>query len=160
MISKPPSVRIATQADEPALYWLLVNDLEADNGLGWTVSPRKVLEHVQRCCRGQMGLAGVIDGPDGIIGSIAIEMISPWYSDDLMLMQMWQFVVPEARAGTSHGNDLFAFAEWHRQDMAAKIGQALILETCVMSHHRLGAKLRLWARKARAVGGIFWAGPG
>jgi hypothetical protein len=155
---KPDSVRIATRADEAALFFSLAF-LENDNGLGWTVSPRKVLTHVQRCCRGQMGLAGVIDGPDGIIGSIAIEMLSPWYSEDLLLVTIWQFVRPEYRAKASYGADLFAFAEWHRQDMAAKIGQPLVLESEVLSHTRLKAKIRLWGRKARQVGAIFWFGP-
>lgn len=106
-----------------------------------------------------MGLAGVIDGPDGIVGSIGIEMANAFYSDDPLLMQVWQFVRPEYRKGTNYGNDLFTFAEWHRQDMAAKIGRPLILETTILSHNRMDAKIRLWRRKGRMIGAMFWSGP-
>lgn len=159
LISKPSSVRIATKVDEAAIFWLLMNDLEADNGLGWVPSERKVFNLVHRCCTGQMGIAGVIDGPEGIVGSIGIEMISPWYSEDRMLMQMWQFVRPEFRAGTHHGKALEDFADWHRADLSERISQPLVLETCVMSHHRLKAKMRLWGQRATLKGGIFWVQP-
>ena len=156
MISKPASVRFATRADEPALFWLLNRDLDADNRLGWSINPRKVLDHVQKCCRGKCGLAGIIDGPDGIAGSVGIELTTPYYSDDFMLMQIWQFVRPEHRKGTRYGQDLFDFAEWHRQDMSARLGQELVLESTILSHHRLDAKIRLWKRKKRMIGAIFW----
>lgn len=158
MTDKPASVRVALPADEEALFWLLQRDLEDDNGLGFPASPRKVYAHVHKCCTGDGAIAGVIDGPRGIVGSVGIEFISPWYSDVGMLIQIWQFVVPTNRSGKRFGEDLFAFAEWHRQDMSSRSGQDMVLDSTVMSHKRLAAKTRLWRRHGKQVGSIFWSG--
>lgn len=153
------TVRHATIADAEALYWHLLNDLNEDNSLGFVPSPIKVWEHVHACCTGKNGIAGVIDGPGGIIGSIGIECVQPWYSQDWFLMQVWQFVLPEHRRGTKHGEDLFAFAEFHRRYMCEHTGRDMLLETTVMSRKRLAAKTRLWRRHGQQIGAIFWSGP-
>lgn len=153
------TVRVATVADEEALFWLLMHDYSADNDLGFSVSPLKVYDRVHACCMAQGGIAGVIDGPDGIIGTIGIEAIQPWYSEDWILIQTWQFVLPEHRHGTTHGADLFAFAEAHRASVAKAKGADILMESMVMSEKRLEAKARLWRRKAgRQIGVMFWSG--
>lgn len=153
------TVRVATPADREAIYWQLMNDLQADNGLGWQPSPAKVFAHVESCCGGERGIAGVIDGPDGgIIASIGVELTTPWYSDDWFLIQVWQFVLPEHRGGTSHAEDLFSFAETHRQYIGAQSGRDIVLETTVMSRKRLAAKSRLWRKHGKWIGSMYWSG--
>lgn len=153
------SVRKATLADEAPLFWLLLNDLDADNSLGFKPSDKRVYEHVHSCCSGESGVAGVIEATDGsIIGSIGIECAQPWHSNDWFLIQVWQFVLPEHRHGTTHGEDLFAFAEGFRRHMAKGAGHDMILELSVMSHHRLDAKTRLWRRHGKQIGALFWSG--
>lgn len=159
MTDKPDTVRIADTNDLADLFWQLMNDYQADNGLGWTPSPRKVAQMVRECCEGVNGIAGIIDGLDGPIASIGLEIHTPRYSNDEYLVQAWIFVMPEHRGGHQHWEALFAFAEWWRQDMSNRAGKPFILESSVQSHVRLPAKLRLWRRRAgRQVGGTFWTG--
>jgi hypothetical protein len=156
---KPNTVRIADNNDVEALFWQLVNDYDFDNGVGWTVAPLKVLGLVRGCCQQDGGIAGIIDGLDGPIGSIGIEIHNPRYSNDDYLVQAWMFVLPEHRAGKQHWYDLFAFAEWYRSDMAQRLQREVILESSVVSNARLDAKIRLWRRRAgRQIGAIFWSG--
>lgn len=153
---KPESVRVANEADAAALYWHLLGDYNADNGLGWEVSPAKLYKHVSECCAGENGIAGIIDGLTGIVGSVGIEVHTPWYSNDEFLAQVWLFVMPGERPSSYHWDNLFYFSEWYREDYSRRVGRNVILETSVQSHHRLPAKLRLWRRRARQIGGIFW----
>lgn len=156
---KPNTVRLAGTEDIESLYWHLLNDYEADNGLGWTPSPKKVLAHVRECCLQENGVAGIIDGLNGVIGSIGIEVYTPWYSDDEYLAQVWLFVMPEYRFGKRHWDDLCDFADWYREQMSEKLGKPLVLESSVTSHNRLPAKVRLWRRRAgHQVGATFWSG--
>lgn len=155
----PETVRIAGIDDIEALYWQLLGDYNADNSLGWTPAPRKLARMVSECCRQENGIVGIIDGLNGPIGSVGIEVHNPRYSDDEYLSQAWMFVMPEFRSGGRHWEDLFAFCDWWRQDMSEKLGKPLILESSVQSLNRLPAKLRLWRRRAgRQVGGTFWTG--
>lgn len=158
---KPDTVRLANPDDIEQLYWHLMHTYQADAGwgMGWSVSPKKVLAHVQECCAQQNGVAGIIDGINGIIGSIGIEVYNPWYSSDDYLMQAWMVVVPEHRFIKQHWSDLFDFGEWYKAEMEARAGHELVLESAVSSFARLPAKLRLYRRRAgQQVGGVFWSG--
>lgn len=157
LLEKPASVRVATPADAERLFWHLMVHLQADNAM-FEAAPKKVFDVVQRCCSGELGIAGIIETPDGeIIGSTGICAIpATWYSDAWMLAEVWLFVRPDYRRGSRHADDLFAFGAWHRQDMEARIGGRLVLQTNVTSQKRLDAKIRLWRRKGRQIGATFW----
>lgn len=158
-MDKPNTVRLAGENDISHLYWHLLGDYNADNGLGWTVSPEKLHRHVRECCVGEYGVAGIIDGLNGIVGSIGIEVHTPWYSNDEFLAQVWMFVLPDQRFGKYHWDDLFNFADWYREEYSRRAGRSVVLETSIQSHSRLPAKLRLWRRRAKQIGGIFWVAP-
>lgn len=151
----PKNVRIATQADEEDLFFLLTEDLRADNDMGYPVSPARVFANVKACCRGERGIAGVIDSHSGIVASIGIQCSQPWYSDKWLLSETWAFVTPSARKGTKYGDDLFRFAKWHRTDMSGRLGYEIDLERSVMSFNRLEAKTRFWRRYGPQIGAIF-----
>jgi len=158
MLSKPESVRIATEADIPALYWHTYASW-LDNYMQLPFSPRRVLATVSDCARGNMGIAGIIDGPSEPIGTIGINMTQPVYSDFWILAEVWLFVAPEHRAKAPYWQMLFDFALWHREDMAAKVSQPILpLELNVYSLNRLPQKERLWRKNALQVGAMFWAG--
>lgn len=160
-MQKPERVRIANENDIADLFWFLRIHLEQDNGMGLTVSDKKVLRAVQNCCRGTHGIAGIIESPDGqIIGSTAIAAMDLWYSEEWFLAEVWLTVHPGHRAGTTYEDDLFQFGKWHREDMQMKLGvDRLVLQTSVTSRKRLDAKTRLWRRKGgEHVGSIFWIG--
>lgn len=155
---KPASVRIATPADIEQVYWLTYS-LWADNYMGFSFSPKKMLQLVTSLCSGKKGVAGVIEGPDGkIIGSVGIAVSQPAYSDDWYLGECWNYVVSEYRHGTQYGQDLFRFAQWHREDMCARLGKNIPMEISVFSLNRLKTKTRWWGRYGRHVGSMFWIG--
>jgi hypothetical protein len=152
---------MATERDESSLFDLLMA-LNADNGFGVPVSSERVLAAIQLGTRQRGGIIGVIDGPDGrIMGSISLVMAQFWYSDAWFLQEGWVFVRPEARA-SHHYRDLFLFANWARLQMGTEptTGRPWLVQTSVWSLNRLPAKLRLWARFGRQVGGIFLIGQG
>lgn len=155
---RPNAVRIAQPDDVAALYWHLLGDLESDNSLHIPVSERAVFRTVSELCNGSGGIAGVIDGPHGPVASIGIRAIKPWFSEQWMLSQVWLFVAPGARKGSHFGEDLFAFAEWHRTDMAKSLGYNLVLDNTILSFNRLEAKERLWSRFGKKVGSVFFIG--
>lgn len=158
MTDKPSHVRIATPDDQDALAWHCY-ELFKDNYMGLPYSPARVAETVSMCCNGSGGIAGVIDGDDGEpIGSIGIIATQTNYSETWILSESWVFVTPEHRKSTSYGHDLFQFANWHREDMARKLGYEIPLEMTVLSFKRLKAKTRWWGRFGRHVGSTFWIG--
>lgn len=156
-MEKPDTVRLAGTDDMANLYWHLMGDLRADNPVGIAESPKAVFETVKECCTMNNAIAGIIDGPNGmILGSIGIKAMVPWFSDATILTQVWLFVSPQARRGTRLGDDLFQFAQWHRQDMSERIGYDIVFENTIWSMTRLPAKIRLWGRYGTQVGAIFW----
>lgn len=163
MLTKPETVRIATVADEPQLFWHLMNDMRDANELGLQISDRAVYDTLHACCTGELSVCGVIDGRDGPVASVGIRGQYLWFSEQVVLCQLWLFVIPEARGYASLWEDLFDFAAWHREDMSQKAGYSLTLENSVMSLDRLEAKRRLWRRRmvrdgGREMGHIFWLG--
>ena len=156
-MDKPELVRLATPDDISNLYFHLLIDLESDNSLRIPVSEQAVLETVRACCTGQLAIAGVMESrTDGIVASIGIRAVEPWFSKQTVLSQIWLFVSPHARAGRRYYDELFRFAEWHRQDMSARLGYDLVLENTVLSLKRLPAKTRLWRRYGEQIGAVFW----
>lgn len=157
-IQQPETVRVATIADEVALYKLLLK-LEPSNDMGFKRDDQKVWAHVNTVCRGTGGVAGVIDGPNGtLIGSIGITASQPWYSSEWFLSEVWCFVDPAYRKGTRYGEALFEFARWHQQDLSQRVGRNLPLEISFLSYRRVAAKDRLWRRLAGENAGGRWIG--
>lgn len=157
-MEKPASIRLADQNDIEPLFWALMQSyLEDDTWLGVSVSDKSVYETVRDICSGNGGIAGVIDGPHGVIGSMALKAVQPWFSSQHMLTEVWFFVSAPYRKGSNFSQDLFHFAEWHRQDMSERLGYDMVLENAVMGLHRLPAKLRLWQQfYGPPIGGVFW----
>jgi|ERR1700690_1358163 len=157
-MDKPELVRLATPDDIEPLFYHLMYQLQESNGLGIPPSPSKVLGYVKKCCMGDMAIAGLMESrTDGIVASIGIRAAEPWFSDQTILGQIWLFVVPHARSGRRLYEQLFQFAEWHRQDMSKRVGYAMVLENTVMSLSRLPAKTRLWRRYGTQTGAVFWS---
>lgn len=156
-MDKPDLVRIATPDDIQAIYFHLMYELGADNGLGIPPTPAKVLQQVTKCCTGDMGIAGIMESrTDGIVASIGIRAAEAWFSNQTIIGQLWLFVAPHARHGRKLYDPLFQFFEWHRQDMTKRLGYSVTGENVVMSLSRLPAKARLWRRYGTQTGAVFW----
>lgn len=157
-MDKPDNVRIADENDIPQLFWTLMREQETDWPMGLPASPRQVAATVIRACNREDSCAGIIDGPNGtILGSIAIRAEVPWFSEVTILGGIWLFMDTKVRNGQRLSDDLFRFAEWHREDMSRRVGYDMILENMVLSFTRLPAKIRLWGKYGKQVGAVFWA---
>lgn len=158
-MDQPALVRIATPDDVEAVYWHLMQDYAPVNSVPVPISPVAVLNTVKACCTGEGAIAGVIESRSrGIVASIGLEAAVPWFSKQDLIRQIWLFVSPAARGQLGLERQLFEFAEWHRQDMSARVGYNMVLENAVLSLDRLPAKTRLWRRYGKQIGSVFWTG--
>jgi hypothetical protein len=149
---RPDNVRMAVEADEDALYDLLLA-LEADNGFGVPHDKDVVMAEIRKGTRRQGSMIGVIDGADEIAASVCLTLSKFWYAERWFLAELWLFVRPEYRFNKFE-RDLFQFAKWCREEMA-RGGMDMHLVTSLWTRYRLPAKLRLWSRYAKQVGGLF-----
>lgn len=155
-VKHPPSVRLATPADEARLYALLI-ELYRDNGFGVSMSPQKVADHIRAGTDGKGGVIGVVDAGETIVASVGLFLAQLWFTDDWCLYERWLFVHPRYRqAGLADA--LFEFAERHRLAMEKGIGSAFPLFTGPTSLNRLPAKMRMWRRHGRQIGAQFVMG--
>jgi hypothetical protein len=174
-LGPPPPCRVATFADENALYDLLV-DLHRNNEHGWgfPYRPEIVLSCIEAGTRPEpaarrnpsnqrRGIIGVIDGTDGrLIASVGL-FIDPvvWFSDATGLTELWLYVRPWARHAARHYRSLFAFSLWAHDFMRSQLRDYPLdfpLSTGFLHlGHRLGPMERLWARfsGAKKAGVLF-----
>ncbi|MDE2096500.1 MAG: hypothetical protein KGL39_04580 [Patescibacteria group bacterium] len=158
MTDMPQSVRIASIADAKNLLFHCA-ELFKDNFMGLSFSANRVMETVGGCCDGTKGIAGVIDGEEGQpIASTGLLWVQPVYSDVWILSEAWLFVNPQHRKGTTYGDDLFKFSQWHREQMSERLGYDVPMELTVLSFKRLKEKTRFWGRYGTHMGSLFWVG--
>jgi hypothetical protein len=152
---RPATVRMATAADEEPLFDLLF-EMYGENAIGGhPVSRDKVMAAIRKGTRQQGTFIGVIDGPDGRpAASMALELTDYWYSDDWFLHERWLFVRGDSRH-SRYDEALFRWADGIRRDMGQRTGQRWEIVMAFWTPARLAAKLRLWGRYARQVGGVF-----
>ena len=161
---KPDNVRLATQADKTALYYALVNGLAPDNlsslpfAQTLPVSEVKIKAMIDLCANENGAWCGIIDAEDGsIAATTAVVATQPFWSEEFYLAQSWLYVNETERSGKNHANDLFKFCRWIQDEASARAGYRVPLETSVLSRNNLSLKLRLWARHAEMVGGVFYS---
>lgn len=150
-------VRIAQPADEAALYDALVSLYEDNDVAGGYVAScveERIAQGVSKASE-TGGIVGIIDAPDGrIAATIGIFPNVPWYTDEVLLVENWLFVRREYRTFGLHRR-LFDFGKSFRDEMSAELGRPLKLISSVSSNTRLKAKMRLWSRFGRLIGGMF-----
>lgn len=156
-----PHVRHATPADADAVFDILVA-AHADNGV-FSLDPERVratihhlTEHPIDPNTGKaldpLGLIAIIDAPKGGIAGIVILTLSRyWFSDEWLLDELVNFVRPEHRK-SRHAQALINFAK----ETADRFG--VPLNMTVLSTKRTAAKLKLYGRQMRQVGGSFMHG--
>ncbi|MDE2471492.1 MAG: hypothetical protein KGL35_22885 [Bradyrhizobium sp.] len=154
-------VRLARAGDEAQLFDLLTL-MHGESGLA-SKSEARVGAIVAACCaRRDHHLAGVIEGPDGIEGSIGMRLGQWWYTDDWHVEEIWNFVHPEFRGARArkarhhgaitlpaHNRRLVEFAKW----CAGQLGLPLIAG--VLTRERLAPKVRLYQRQMPQIGALF-----
>lgn len=151
------NVRVATPADEDALYRLLLG-LERDNTLGYEHNEDRVRQHIKLGTEKTGGVHGVIDAPDRpgeLAGSVGIVWNQLWYSDEWFWHELWLFVDPEYRRGTGYGDALMEWAKHWHDSFCDKMGREVPFFTSVSSRKRLKTKMRWWQKRGEQVGAIY-----
>ena len=157
---QPRTVRIATATDERALFDLLMG-LAEDNPdpASLPIAKPKIEKFVRAACTGNGGIAGVIDGPSGLVASVGVFLNQPWYTEAWTLSTHWLYVDPAYRASGRLSAALFKFALQHRRDLSRLSGMALGLDISFVSKKRVAARTRLWRRYAPQHGAMFYVFP-
>lgn len=152
MTDKPSRVRLATAADEDALFSILL-DAHQDNGQ-FNVNPGKVWRAIRKATREndrgrwQGYMFGIIANEKEIEAVIGMTVQTFWFSDDFFLSEVLCFVRERYRK-SSNAKDLLAFGKWSAEQLNLK------LHIGVLTEKRLAAKERLYSRVLPKKGCLF-----
>lgn len=145
----PDRVRPAEPSDEEALVQLCAA-LHAENGR-FGVDFAKVRAALREAISGPFnrrnGVIGIIDGPDGYpAGAIYLRITNEWYSADGYLHEVFNFVYPEYRSGTTNSHDLIAWSQ-RVSDAFGDVQGPMPLIIGILSDERTEAKKRHYQRQ-------------
>lgn len=155
VLAAPPAhVRFVKPADVTELCQFL-EAAHNDNAI-FKISKTKVLDVVRDACYPMIEakywehpVVVVIDGDDGkIAASLGMMFEQFWYTDEWSLCERWCFVREEYRRST-YAKDLLNWGMWFSDRLK------LPFLTGVMSTHRTEAKVKLYGRLMRHIGGFF-----
>jgi GNAT superfamily N-acetyltransferase len=139
-------VRLAVPEDEGEIL-RLTPMIHEEVGHG-SYNPEKVRAMVQKALRRDGGIIGVI-GPVGDLKGCIYLLLDPiWYGDDWQLVELWNYVRPDARR-SDYGIQMIEFAK----DCADRIGLKLFIG--VFNAVRLAAKVRLYDRHLKREGAFY-----
>lgn len=150
--SRPePVVRYATPEDYPHIIEMS-EDLHRENGhqaIDYSVAEAAIMDAIN----GNRALIGVIGPARALEGIVFLRFASFWYTNEVMLEEIFCFVPPEYRK-TGNAKALLTFAK------AAADRLKLPLMIGVLSSHRTKAKLKLYAKHfGEPAGGYFFLYP-
>lgn len=152
---RPKSVRIAIEADEPALVALLVQEVKEHGGNVAPIDESRILEHVQMGTQKQGGIVGVIDGPDHKpIGTIGVMPVQWWFSRGWFLHEQWMFVRSDHRR-SHHATDLIGFGKWAADAWSRAYGSRVYLISGALTTHGAKEKMRLYGRHTNLAGAAY-----
>jgi GNAT superfamily N-acetyltransferase len=154
-----PGVRLATPADEPTIFELLLM-LHAEMGF-FTLNKEKVITGIRWATEGHGGMIFVIDGDNRVVATLGMLITSDWYTDDEYLLERWNFVHPNYRR-SDYARRMLEQAkytsDWFTKT-AREQGRNAVLFMCgINSFDRTEAKVRLYARHLPCIGAYFLYG--
>lgn len=148
------AVRGAVPEDEAAILDLCFS-LHDENGM-WGLNRPKVAEFIHCGVHKvvtpavpifpTIGVVGAVGRPEG---AICFSLMQPWYSDDWILSEFFNYVHPDYRQ-SRHADALIHFAK----DCADKM--SLPLSIGIMSNHRTQAKIRIYRRALGEPSGAYF----
>lgn len=142
-----PAVRLASPSDETELMDM-VQRLHAENGL-FSFSRSKCLNRMRQLLRCKGGIVGVIGAPGSIQASIGLAIADHYYTDDLHLCELWNYVDEKFRR-SRNAESLIEFAK----RCAVEIKTPLIIG--VVTNIRMAGKIRLYRRRLGYPAGAFF----
>lgn len=152
---KPPGVRLATEADEPAILKLLLEDLEENATKVAPASPDRIMECITLGTRAKGGFTLVIDDEAGHpIATAILGTDRWWWSDQVFLREIVLYVSPRSRSGHV-GSDLLNYEKWLSDQLSAAYGHPVRVLAGVTATQRGAPKMRLYSRHMNQIGGFF-----
>jgi GNAT superfamily N-acetyltransferase len=139
-------VGYAERSDLPRVFDLL-RALHAETQVAPLVEDRLVQFVLDVFERGAIGVS--LNGRAEIVGVCGLLPDTPWFSDRIMVRDMWLFVAPGARR-QPHARALLRWAKTY----ARALGAPLVVE--VQGGRRTAAKVRLYRRELGPVAGATW----
>lgn len=152
---KPASVRIATEADEPALLDLLLTDLHENGKHIALISEKRIMQTVRMGTRREGGIVAVIDGPENKpIAACCLIPMQWWWSEARYVQEVFLYTHPDHRK-SHHSAALLQFEKWVVDEWTRGFGYPVYLLAGVTSAERFREKVRLYRRHLNEVGGFF-----
>jgi hypothetical protein len=152
--SASASVRIATAADEDAIYALLRLDV-AENAEVVAPANEACIRETIKAALTPPSVVGVIDGPNGTPVAVVMLMITRWWwSKAWYFQEIPLFVHPDHRK-SSHAKSLVAFQTWWTEEISRGQGYRVYLLCGVLGTKRVQAKIQMYRRKFRCAGAAF-----
>lgn len=153
--TRPANVRIATEADEPAIMDLLMVNVRENAAVIAVPDPDRILLNIQLGTRQRGNIVAVIDGPDK--KPVAVTILTPmqwWWSREWYFQELVNFVHPDHRK-SRHIHDLIEFQRWCVDAQTKNFGHRVFLLCGVLGLHRVRSKIILYRRKLRQHGAAF-----
>lgn len=142
-----PRVRSAKPEDFPGIMQMC-RQIYAENGITEVAWPR-VEQIVIDAINGNQSSMSVIGYSDDLAGMLLLRFSSVWYSDELLLEELYNYVPPHHRKG-HNARALIEFAK------SASDRLELPLLIGILSTHRTRAKVRLYRRVFGEPAGAFF----
>ena len=147
--ARAPSVRLAVPSDFPELM-RLARMLHEENAL-FTMDEDLVKEVFWGAFERKSGLIGVIEGKNGKLeGVICMILSSLWYSREVYLEELFNFVRPDCREGAGHAYALVEYAK------KCARGVNLKLVIGIVSNKKTAIKVRLYRKYLGEPAGAFF----
>jgi hypothetical protein len=153
-IPRPPTVRIATEADEDGIIELLRMDHAENASMVAPFDEAHVRTFVYAATRERIDTIGVIDGTDCLAGLVRLTPESWWFSPTWYVAERLLFVHPQYRRGTK-ARDLLKFAMSFVDDMTREMGSTVFLVGSVVGTADVDRKSAVYGRLMTRGGGIF-----
>lgn len=144
-------VRVAKPSDEGEIFALLMM-LHAENGI-FSLNTQKVIDGIRIATERNGGIIWVIEDDKRVVASLGMLMTSDWYSDDLYLLERWNFVHPDYRK-SDYARKLLEQAKW-TTEWFKRDGILMPFQCGINSFERTEAKVRLYARSMPCIGAYF-----
>lgn len=141
-----PDIRLAGPEDKRSLMELTPM-IHAEIG-SFAYSERKIDAIVEKAVEHKGGFVGVAGPHEGILGCVCLVLDQMSYSDDWLLVELWNYVEPASRK-TDIGQQLINFAK----DVSRKLSLKLFIG--VLNNVRTEAKIRLYDRSLPRAGAYY-----
>lgn len=130
-----PIVRLAAPSDEDDIV-AMCRRLHNENGL-FALNENKVRDCIRRCFNRHGSIVGVIGAPGDLQASICMELTNFYYTDDMHLAELWNFVDEPYRRSRNAEALLEYGKEWARK-------LNLPFFTGIITNKQMRAKVRLY----------------